>query len=58
MPRAASLAVVYTGSLLFIISPFLWVVGALSLRAQNPDDIDFALRLTNGSAVYHMGEPV
>src|SRR5579872_5363035 len=58
MPRVASLTLVYTGSLVFIISPFLWVVGALSLRAQNPEDIDFALRLTNGSAVYHMGEPV
>jgi hypothetical protein len=49
---------VYTGSPLFILGAFLWAACALSLCARNPDDIDFTLRLMNGSAVYHMGEPV
>src|SRR5579864_9422501 len=36
----------------------LWVLCALLVRAGNPDDIDFILRLTKGTPVYHAGEVI
>src|SRR5882762_9118365 len=36
----------------------LWVLCALSVRAGNPDDIDFVLRLTKDTPVYHTGEVI
>src|SRR5579864_2679735 len=42
----------------FAIAVLLCVLSPLSVRAGNPSDIDFVLRLTKGTPAYHAGEVI